>query len=76
MAAARACQRNDVQLLDDTVALQRLWWRRDWNGQLRSERVYHFEFTASRTDRRRGRVVLLGQRVEVVQMEGRELIVP
>jgi membrane protein implicated in regulation of membrane protease activity len=75
-AAARACQRSDVQLLDDTVALQRLWWRRDQNGRLRSERVYHFEFTDTGTDRRLGRVVLLGQRVEVVQMEGGELIVP
>lgn len=75
-AGARACQRCGVQLLDDTVALQRLWWRRDPTGRLRAERVYHFEFTATGATRQLGRLVMLGPRVETLYMEGYDLFVP
>ena len=75
-AGALACQRYGVQLLDDTVALQRLWWRRDRDGRLRLERIYHFEFTDTGTTRRLGRLVMVGQRVEELHMEGGDLIVP
>ena len=75
--SALACQRCGVQLLDDTVALQRLWWRRDQDGRLRTERIYHFEFTDNTgSTRRLGRLVMLGWRVEELQMEGEDLIVP
>ncbi len=74
---ALACQRDGVHLLDDTVALQRLWWRRDQDGRLRAERIYHFEFTDNTGSARRlGRLVMLGWRVEELQMEGEDLIVP
>jgi hypothetical protein len=75
-ASSLACQRYGVQLLDDTVALQRLWLRRDRNGRLRTERIYHFEFTDTGTTRRLGRLVMVGQGVEEVHMEGGDLIVP
>ncbi len=74
-AAALACQRAGMQLLDDTVALQRLWWRRDRTGRLRTERIYHFEFTDTGSTRRLGRLIMLGWRVEELHMEGEDLIV-
>ena len=75
--SALACQRCGVQLLDDTVALQRLWWRRDQDGRLRAERIYHFEFSdTTGSTRRLGRLVMLGSQVEELQMEGEDLIVP
>lgn len=74
-ASALACQRSGVQLLDDTVALERLWLRRDRDGRLRLERVYLFEFTDTGATRRLGRLVMLGDRVEVLHMEGGDLLI-
>ncbi|MFO1422522.1 MAG: DUF3301 domain-containing protein [Candidatus Competibacteraceae bacterium] len=75
-ASSRACQQSGVQLLDDTVALDRLWWRRDRDGRLRLERLYLFEFTDTGQVRRTGSVLLVGWRVEVLDMEGGGLLVP
>jgi hypothetical protein len=75
-ASSRACRQSDVQLLDDTVALERLWWRRDRDGRLRLERLYLFEFTDTGLIRRTGSVLLVGWRVEVLRMEGGDLLVP
>ena len=73
-ASARACQQTEVQLLDDTVALERLWPRRDRDGRLKLERLYVFEFTDTGLVRRTGSVLLVGWRVEVVHMEGGDLL--
>ena len=75
-ASARACQQINVQLLDDTVALERLWPRRDRDGRLKLERLYVFEFTDTGLVRRTGSVLLVGWRVEVLHMEGGDLLVP
>lgn len=75
-ASARACQQSSVQLLDDTVALERLWWRRDRDGRLKLERLYLFEFTDTGQRRRIGSVLLVGWRVEVLHMEGGDLLLP
>ncbi|MDG4549909.1 MAG: DUF3301 domain-containing protein [Candidatus Contendobacter sp.] len=75
-ASSRACRQTGVQLLDDTVALERLWWRRDRDGRLRLERLYLFEFTDTGLTRRTGSVLLVGWRVEVLRMEGGDLLVP
>jgi hypothetical protein len=61
--AARACERAQVQFLDDTVALHRLRLRRDTAGQMRVERRYHFEFTDSHEHRYRGALTLHGRQV-------------
>ena len=75
-ASSRACRQSEVQLLDDTVALERLWLRRDRDGRLKLERLYLFEFTDTGLIRRVGSVLLIGWRVEVLQMEGGDLLVP
>ena len=75
-ASARACQQSNVQLLDETVALERLWWRRDRDGRLKLERLYVFEFTDTGHRRRVGSVLLVGWRVEVLHMEGGDLLMP
>ena len=75
-ASARACRQMGVQLLDDTVALERLWWRRDRDGRLKLERLYVFEFTDTGLIRREGSVLLVGWRVEVLHMEGGDLLLP
>lgn len=75
-ASAQACQRCGVQLLDDTVALEGLGWRRNRNGGYCLERIYLFEFTDDGTTRRLGRLVILGRQVEILCMEGNDLIIP
>jgi len=75
-ASSHACRQSNVQLLDDTVALERLWLRRDRDGRLKWERLYVFEFTDTGHRRQTGRVLLIGWRVEVLQMEGGDLLVP
>lgn len=75
-ASSRACRQSNMQLLDDTVALERLWLRRDRDGRLKLERLYLFEFTDTGLIRRVGSVLLVGWRVEVLQMEGGDLLVP
>ncbi|HPF57574.1 MAG TPA: DUF3301 domain-containing protein [Candidatus Competibacteraceae bacterium] len=75
-ASSQACRQTNVQLLDDTVALERLWLRRDHDGRLKWERLYMFEFTDTGQRRQTGRVLLVGWRVEVLHMEGGDLLVP
>ena len=62
-AARAACEAEDLLLLDDTVALGSLRPARDDEGRLRLQRVYHFEYSDTGDNRRRGSVVMLGRRV-------------
>ncbi len=75
-ASQRACQQSQLQWLDDTVALERLWWRRDRDGRLQLERLYVFEFSDTGQTRRIGSVLLVGWRVEMLHMEGDGLLMP
>lgn len=75
-ASAHACRQSNLQLLDDTVALERLWMRRDRDGRLKLERLYLFEFTDTGQRRQVGSVLLVGWRVEVLHLEGGDLLVP
>jgi|SRR5690606_21992318 len=68
-AAQRHCQTMQVQLLDQSVYLRRLWFKRNERGHLLLWRAFYFEFTAVGDDRYLGRVVMLGNRVSEVQLE-------
>lgn len=65
-AARRACERADVDLLDQSVCLSGIGVQRDQQGQLRLRRTFSFDFTATGDGRYRGRITLLGQRAESV----------
>lgn len=70
VAAGRAaCQRYGVQLLDETVAFARLRLARDGEGRLRLRRTYTFEFSDTGNNRRHGAIVMLGARLEDLQLE-------
>lgn len=69
MQATRlACESENLQLLDDTVSLASLRPGRREDGQLLLRRVYAFEFSDTGDNRRKGSVVLLGNRVLVVNI--------
>lgn len=70
VAAGRAaCARYGVQLLDETVAFTRLRLARDEAGRLRLRRTYVFEFSETGDNRRHGAIVMLGARLEDLQLE-------
>ena len=62
-AARRACSSEDLQFLDDTVAIAGFALARDGEGALALRRTYAFEFSDTGDNRRRGSVVMLGHRV-------------
>lgn len=62
-AAREACDRLRLVMLDGTVSISRLWFRRDLDGRLRFERSYGFEYTDDGFRRLRGFVIMVGARV-------------
>lgn len=67
-AVRRACETEGLQLLDETVAIAALKPARNEDGQLALRRVYEFEYSDTGDNRRRGSVVMLGQRVLVINV--------
>jgi hypothetical protein len=67
--AKRHCQKMDVQLLDEYVALNGFWPRRDEAGKLKAWRSYQFEFTSTGNERYHGKLIMLGQKVTSIHLE-------
>jgi hypothetical protein len=68
-AGSRACQRDGLQFLDETVECVSLRAARDEDGRLALRRVYRFEFSDDGRNRRSGGIVMLGGEVESLTME-------
>lgn len=68
-AAKNYCKRMDVMLLDDAVYLRGLWFKRDQRGKVRVWRRFLFDFTTTGEERYLGRVIMLGQRVENIELQ-------
>ena len=68
-AGKRACNSAGVQFLDDTVTVTALTLKRNAAGQMAIRRTYRFEFSDTGDNRLEGTLVLLGARVESVEME-------
>lgn len=68
-ATREACKRQGLQLLDDTVHGTRLRLARDANGVVRIRRTFEFDFSEDGFNRRNGRVVMLGETMEDLQLE-------
>ena len=62
-AARNACERQGLQLLDETVLLKQLRFRRDRSGRVRLLREFRFEFGASDGARYQGRLLFFAGRV-------------
>jgi len=70
LAAGRAaCERNGLQLLDETVVGAGLRLGRNDAGGLRIRRVFVFEFSDNGNNRRRGSIVVLGADVQDLYIE-------
>lgn len=66
-AVKRRCQQEGVQLLDDTLVLERMRLRRGKRGMV-LWRCYQFEFTSTGDQRYRGHVALSGRKLETIEM--------
>lgn len=73
-AGRRACAKEELQFLDDTVASTSLALDRDASGRRILRRTYRFEFTETGNSRREGEVIMLGERVESVTMEPYQIL--
>lgn len=61
-----ASRRDDFQLLDEAVQLQRISLSRDTSGRWRIWRQYRFEYTLDGVERRQGHVIMLGRQLVAV----------
>jgi hypothetical protein len=68
-AGRSACERYQLQFLDDTVAFTRLRLARDEEGQLKISRTYTFEFSDTGNNRRHGAIVMLGGELADMHLE-------
>jgi hypothetical protein len=68
-AGRDACERYDLQFLDETVSFTRLRLARDEDGQLKISRTYTFEFSDTGNNRRRGAIMMLGGDLADLQLE-------
>ncbi len=75
-AARLACVADDVQLLDDTVALAALGMQRNDEGRPVLRRIYRFEFSDTGNNRLLGSVTLLGASVQALYLAPHSGTVP
>ena len=68
-AGRAACERYDLQFLDDTVSFARMRLARNEEGELRIARTYTFEFSDTGNNRRQGAIVMLGGEVQDLHLE-------
>ena len=68
-AGKSACERYDLQFLDDTVSFAKLRLARDEEGQLKIARTYTFEFSDTGNNRRHGAIVMLGGEMQDMHLE-------
>ena len=68
-AGKSACERYELQFLDDTVSFAKLRLARDEAGQLKIARTYTFEFSDTGNNRRHGAIVMLGGEMQDLQLE-------
>ena len=66
VAAKRACSADELQFLDESVSGQKVRFTRDEDGQMKLGRIYRFEFSDTGDNRRQGTIIMIGQRVEVI----------
>ncbi len=68
-AAKAYCQKTDLFLLDDYVALNAQWVKRDEYGKMKAWRSYQFEFSSTGHERYNGKVIMLGDKVINIMLD-------
>jgi hypothetical protein len=63
------CLNMEVQMLDEYVALNSIRLKRERAGKIQLQRTFLFEFSSTGNERYNGICMMLGKRVESIQME-------
>ena len=71
-AVGHASRRDDFQLLDQSVHIQRLSLSRNETGRWRIWRQYRFDYTFDGAERRQGFVIMLGKQLQSIVVSERE----
>ena len=71
--ALQHCQQFELQLLDHSMVIRGYWPVRTDNGDWKIRRTYQFEFTSTGHQRYRGELVLVGFRLDSIQLEAYQL---
>lgn len=69
VACARACREMSVQLLDQTISGMVIGLGKDQRGMLAPRRRYTFEFSADGVARRKGRVLVTGRDIGLLELD-------
>lgn len=65
----QSLQDSQLQLLDGSIYLRKIWPTRNQHGRVSLLRFYNFEYTANGADRYRGLIVMLSNTMEYLQIE-------
>ena len=68
--ARKYCKERDIQLLDETLMFDKFARSKAGNGRKYLSRIYIFDFCRDGTDRHRGEIILRGNAVLRVMLEG------
>jgi len=68
VAAKKACELANVQLLDDSVSLKKYRLLRDHTGSIKIARLFTFEFSVAGNERRQGFVSFVGTQVKELKL--------
>ena len=71
-AVQRASERDDFQLLDQSVHLERMSLSRNDEGRWQVWRQYRFDYSYDGVERRQGRVIMLGKKLQAMVVSERE----
>ena len=67
-AVGRASERDDFQLLDQSVHMRRISMSRDDTGRWRIWRQYRFDYSYDGVERRQGVVTMLGKQLQSIMV--------
>ena len=70
-AVLRASERDDFQLLDQSVHLQRISLSRNEHGRWSIWRQYRFDYSFEGVERRQGHVIMLGKKLQAMVVSER-----
>lgn len=67
------CDKMNLQMLDESIALGRVRWRRDTDGKLAMVRIFRFEFASTGDERYRGEIIMHGRRCQHIELEAHRI---
>ena len=71
--AMQHCQQLGLQLLDQSMVIRGYWPARRGDGKWVMRRRYQFEFTSTGHQRYQGNLVLMGFRLESIELEAYQI---